>query len=82
MEDDGDIEEHLEAVKGRSLIVNLVLVLGVRPVGPAAAVCILSVLPTCGTLQYVGINTNYRFRVPVRFLLAQRTGEPISLDHP
>ena len=28
----------------------------VRPVCPAAAVCIKSVLPTRGTLQYVGIN--------------------------
>ena len=32
------------------------MVLGVRPVCPAAAVCILSMLPTGGTLQYVGIN--------------------------
>ena len=51
------IEEHLEVVKRRSLLVSLVMVLGVRPVFPAAAVYILSVLPTCGTLQYVGINT-------------------------
>ena len=34
------------------------MVLGVRPVCLAAAVCISSVLPTCGTLQYVGINTS------------------------
>ena len=33
------------------------MVLGVQPVCPAAAVCISSVLPTRGTLQYVGINT-------------------------
>ena len=52
-----DIEEHLEVVKCRSLTVSLVMVLGVRPVYTAAAVCILSVLPTHGTLQYVGINT-------------------------
>ena len=32
------------------------MVLGLRPVCPAAAVCISSVLPTRGTLQYVGIN--------------------------
>ena len=32
------------------------MVLGVRPVCLAAAVCISSVLPTRGTLQYVGIN--------------------------
>ena len=32
------------------------MVLGVRPVCPAAAVCISSVLTTRGTLQYVGIN--------------------------
>ena len=32
------------------------MVLGVRPVCPAAAVCISSVLPTRGTLQYVGIK--------------------------
>ena len=51
------IEEHLEVVKRRSLIVSLVIVLGVCPVCPAAAVCILSVLPTRVTLQHVGINT-------------------------
>ena len=33
------------------------MVLGVRPVCPAVAVCVSSVLPTRGTLQYVGINT-------------------------
>ena len=33
------------------------MVLGVCPVRPAVAVCILSVLPTRGTLQYLGINT-------------------------
>ena len=32
------------------------MVLGVRPVCRAAAVCISSVLPTRGTLQYVGIK--------------------------
>ena len=32
------------------------MVLGVRPVCLAAAVCISSVLPTRGTLQYVGIK--------------------------
>ena len=32
------------------------MVLGVRPVCPAAAVCISSVLPTHGPLQYVRIN--------------------------
>ena len=51
------IEEHLEVVKRRSLIVSLVMVLGVLPVCHAAAVCISSVLPTRGTLQYVRINT-------------------------
>ena len=54
------IEEHLEVVKRRSLIVSLVVVLVVRPVCLAAAVCISSVLPTRGTLQYVGINTRSR----------------------
>ena len=44
-------------VKRRSLIVSLVYGFSVRPVCPAAAVCTLSVLPTRGTLQYVGINT-------------------------
>ena len=53
------IEEHLEVVKRWSLIVSLVMVLGVRPVCPDATVCILSVLPTRGTLQYVGINSLY-----------------------
>ena len=52
-----DIEEHLEVVEHRSLIVSLVMVLGVCPVCPAAVVCISSVLPTCGTLQYVEIIT-------------------------
>ena len=33
------------------------MVLGVRPVCLAAAVCIIYVLPTRGTIQYVGINT-------------------------
>ena len=51
------IEEHLEVVKRRSLIVSLVMVLGVCPVCPAAAVYISSVLPTRGTPNYVGINT-------------------------
>ena len=44
-------------VKRRSIIVSLVMVLGVCPVCQAAAVCILSVLPTHGNLQYIGINT-------------------------
>ena len=35
------------------------MVLGVRLVCPASAVCISSVLPTRGTLKYVGINTGY-----------------------
>ena len=48
------IEEHLEVVKHRSLIVSLVYVYVVCPVFPAAAVCLSSVLPTCGTLHYVG----------------------------
>ena len=52
------IEGHLEVVKRRSLIVSLVMVLGDCPVCPAAAVCILSVLTTRGTLQYVGINSD------------------------
>ena len=51
------IEDHLEVVKRRSLIVSLVMVLGVRPVCPAAAVYISSVLSTRGTLRYLGINT-------------------------
>ena len=50
------IEENLELVKRISLIVILVMVLGVRPFCTAAAVCISSVLPKRGTLQYVGIN--------------------------
>ena len=37
-------------------IEELVMILGVCLVCPAAAVCISSVLPTHGTLQYVGIN--------------------------
>ena len=45
-----DIEEHLEVVEHRSLIVSLVMVLGVCPVCPAAAVFISSVLPTRGTI--------------------------------
>ena len=43
-------------VKRRSLIVSLVMVLGVCPVCPDAAVYISSVLPTRGTLHYAGIN--------------------------
>ena len=50
------IEDYLEVVKRRSLIVRLVMVLGVCLVSPAVAVCISSVLPTRETLQYVGIN--------------------------
>ena len=52
------IEDHLEVVKHRSPIVSLVMVLGIRPVCPAAAVCVSSVFPTRGTLEYVGINMN------------------------
>ena len=54
---EANTEEHLKVVKRRSLIVSLVMVLGVRPVCPAADVCISSVLHTRGTLQYVGIKT-------------------------
>ena len=50
------IEYHQVVVKRRSLIVSLVYVLVVRPVCPEAAVCLSSVLPTRGTLKYVGIN--------------------------
>ena len=48
------IEYHQVVVKRRSLIVSLVYVLVVRPVCPEAAVCLSSLLPTRGTLQYVG----------------------------
>ena len=47
------IEEHLEVDKCRSLIVSLVMVLVVRLVCQATAVCTSYVLPTRGTLQYV-----------------------------
>ena len=50
------IEEDQVVVKRRSLIVSLVYGFSVFPVCPAAAVCTLSVFPTLGTLQYVGIN--------------------------
>ena len=48
------IEEYLEVVKRISLIVSLVYVYVVRPVCLSAAVWLSSVLPTCGTLQYIG----------------------------
>ena len=65
------IEEQLEVVKRISLIVSLVMFLVVRPVFPAADFCILSVLPTRGTLQYVGIN-----RLKLNSILTKGGNEP------
>ena len=50
------IEEDQVVVESRSLIVSLVYGFSVCPVCPAAAVCKFSVLPTRGTLKYVGIK--------------------------